>query len=561
MLITNKKTFYPTPPKLAARMVKKIHLDKDVTPYDIKILEPSAGKGDLIRALNQDRYDGFSGNGTYRYISAIEIDPDLRATLIGKGIRVIDQDFLAFSGPDKFDLIIANPPFDEGDKHLLKAIEILYRGQIIFLLNADTIRNPYTNTRKDLVRKLEELHADIEYIKGAFVDAERPTGVEVALVDIMVERKVEDDLFKGCDDKADDPEVSFEEKYEVSNGKKIAEMVAEYNEIIGIGTETIVAYYRNYRKIGGYIGLNREVDKYHKTGRDLTGTMQMQLNNLLVACRTRFWRKTLDLPEVMNRLTEAKKKEFEYHVEKHCDMDFTENNIRTFILNLINGYEKTLMEAVVDLFDRFTRKHSWDRDNPDEQNIHYFNGWKTNKAFKVNKKVIIPIHAGGYGGTPFTGYSGQWELHYSVPSELADIDKVMNYFDGMRGCYCSIAEAIDASFKRGEGNTKIESTYFTINAYKKGTVHLTFNDEDILRRFNVAACVGKNWLPCDYGWKPYQDLAPEEQVVAESFEGHRSYNDHLRQPLFGKAISVPLLEEYAAGDQEEQEELGQLKLF
>lgn len=552
MTMLKNKTFYPTPPDLAARMVAKIDL-KNRRTYEMKVLEPSAGKGDLIKALNQDRYDGFSGGGTFRDIVAIETDPDLRATLRGKRIKVIDSDFLTYSGPDKFDLIIGNPPFDDGDKHLLKAIDILYRGQIIFLLNAETIRNPHTNIRKDLVRKLDELNAEIEYISGAFIDAERPSGVEVALIDIKVERKVEDDLFAGCDDKAEAPEEEFEEKYEVSTGRKVEEMVAEYNEVVRIGTETIVGYFRNYRKIGQWIGLNQEADKYASSGTDLTARMQNHSNAMLEAVRKTFWRKCLELPEVTKRMTSAKKQEFNHKVEHQSDMDFTENNIRTFILNLIGSYEQTLMEAVLDIFDMFSRRHSYDGNNVEEKNIHYYNGWKTNKAFKVGKKVIIPQQLYKDAGYSWAG----WKVYGD--SKIVDIDKVMNYFDGMNGYY-SMVEALTYAFDRGE-TKKIESTYFTINCYKKGTIHLTFNDEDILRRFNVAACVGKNWLPCDYGQTAYQDLPHNEQAVAESFEGRKSYNLNLKQPLFGKATTVPLIEEYVAGTDVLDEKMVQQGLF
>lgn len=228
-------------------------------------------------------------------------------------------------------------------------------------------------------------------------------------------------------------------------------------------------------------------------------------------------------------------------------MDFTENNIRTFILNIIAGYDKTLMDAVLEVFSKMTHRHSWDGNNPNEENIHYFNGWKTNKAFKVNKKVILPISLYADQGYSWEG----WKIdhYYSGNSEeLRDIDTVMSYFDGM-GSYYSMIEALQHAFARGE-TKKIESTYFTIDCFKKGTVHLKFNDEDILRRFNVAACIGKNWLPCDYGKVPYQDLLSEEMAVAESFEGRESYNANLRQPLFGKSTTVLLIEEYAGYDDE-----------
>ena len=528
MTLLKNSTFYPTPPDLAKRMVEKIDLE-DKTVYELNVLEPSAGSGDLIEALNKGRFDGFYGNGCFRDISAIEIDPELQATLRGKGIDVIDSDFMAYSGMDKFDLIIANPPFDDGDKHLLKAIDILYRGQIIFLLNAETIRRPHTKTRQLLKRKLKELDADVEFIKDAFLNAERKTQVEVALVNIIVERKVEEDLFKDVQDAAPvDEEV--EEKFEVSNGKKVQELVAEYNEIVNFGTDTIIAYYRNYRKVGKYIGLNREADSYSGRAEDLTGIMQAALNKLLRDVRKDYWRRTFELPEVKKRMTEARRSEFEGALNRRSTMDFTENNIRQFVLNLIDGYEDALMKSVLALFDTFT-KHGYQDGDIYEKNIHYFNGWKTNSSFKVGKKVIIPVYASYSERGPFVNdYTGEWELHHSVGRELLDIDVVMNYFDGMNEYY-SIYDALAYHLRQGQ-STNIESTYFTITVYKKGTMHLTFNDENILRRFNVAACKGKGWLQCNYGDKAYGRMSPEERNVVDSFEGKKSYDRNLRQPIF-----------------------------
>ena len=513
-----REDFYPTPPGLITRMISKIE------GHPARVLEPSAGKGDIIKKL-VDHYDQcFSLENVF----AIEIDEDLQATLRGKGIKLIDTDFLAFAGPDKFDLIIGNPPFDEGDKHLLKAIEIMYRGQIIFLLNAETIRNPYTNTRKELLNKLNALSAEIEYIQNAFKTAERPTEVEIALVYINIERNVEEDLFKGCDDTVEEAKVGIEQNFEVSTGRTVEELVAEYNQIIQIGSETIIGYYRNYRKIGRYIGLNKEADRDHSSA-DMTSKMQSQVNEMLVAVRTTFWRRTLDLKEVSSRLTAKKRDEFEHQITERCHMDFTENNIRQFVLNLMGGFEKTLTEAVLEIFDKFTVRHCYS-DGLYDDNIHYFNGWKTNKAFRVNKRIVIPIY-GSYGSA-FRDW-GRWRLNWNTAGQLNDIDIVMNYFDG-RQHYLSISHALEAAFERGE-SSKIRSTYFTITAYKKGTLLLAFNDENILRRFNVAACKGKGWLPHDYGTKTYRDMDPEERAVVNEFEGEKSYAENLGKPLFAEA--------------------------
>jgi hypothetical protein len=515
------KTFYPITSSLAGRMIGKIKGEPE------RILEPSAGKGDFIEYLEKrfDRYRRVA-------ISAIEIDEDLQATLRGKGIKVIDTDFLAFSGPDKFDLIIANPPFDEGDKHLLKAIEIMYRGQILFLLNAETIRNPYTNIRKDLAKKLEDLGAVIEFVPDAFKSAlaERPTGVEVALVNIVIERTVEDDLFAGANDKTEEVKPEIENNYELSTGRAVEDLVAEYDQIIKIGIDTIVGYFRNYKKVGKYIALNEEPKEYrYSRDLDMTGKMQSQVDKMLAAVRTDFWRRTLDLKEVNSRLTAKKCAEFESQITRRCDMDFTASNIRQFVLNLLGSHEKTLTEAVLEIFDMFTIRHCYS-DGLYDENVHFYNGWKTNKAFKVGKKVIIPIY-GSYGSAFHDDLRGRWKLNHRAAETLSDVDVVMSYFDGMMPASMSISRALDIAFECNQ-TSKIRSTYFTITVYKKGTIHLTFNSDDILRRFNVAACLGKQWLPHDYGRKAYKDMAPDEQTVAESFEGEKSYNENVNRPVF-----------------------------
>ena len=514
-MLTYNKNLFPISDFLAGKMVKKI------VGYPRMILEPQGGKGDLADKVCEHWRDMHHRPE----IMAIEIDENLQAILREKGFKVIDSDFLSFAGPDKFDLIISNPPFDEGDKHLLKAIDILYKGQIICVLNAETLKNPFTNSRKLLVRTLEELGAEIEYYEGAFLDAERTTSVDVALINILVERNVEEDLFAGAKDRAEECKDTVQGENALSTGKTIREMVAHYNQIVAVCTETIVAYYKNYSKVHNYIGLNQE-PKSLSGSKDLTSMLQDTVNKTVREVRKNFWRSALELDVVTQRLTKEKREEFEHQLSQQCEMDFTENNVRAFILNIIGGHEKTIMDSVVALFDRFTIESSY-RDTVYEKNIHYFNGWKTNDAFKVGERVIIPIY-GSYG-LPFINW-GRWDLNWQAAQVIRDIDLVMNYFDGMRP-YCSMVSAIERAFAQGE-NKAIYSTYFKITAHKKGTLHLTFMDKDILRRFNVAACIGKGWLPDGYGTEPFGKLTAEKQDVVKSFEDEKIYEENLDAPLF-----------------------------
>jgi len=519
--------FYPTPEALAQKMKNKLH---NKTPS--RVLEPSAGKGDLIESMfpesnYRDRPDMF----------CIESDPDLQATLRGKNLKLLDTDFLSYSGWDKFDLIAMNPPFDAGDRHLLKAIEVLFCGEIVCLLNAETLKNPYTNTRKLLVRKLDELEADVEYVQGAFADAQRPTGVEVAIVHIRVASEQSDSLFEGMDKAREfkaDEDGEIEDKHELSTGKTIEELVLSYQETVRRCIDAAIEFYKSQPKVGNYIDLvvkggqsNRYGTNYSAANR--SHALQNLINGILPQIRSDYWSQVLDLREVNSRLTSERRNEFEQAMSTQEQMDFTEDNIRQFVLNIIGSYEDTLRRAVVEIFNKMTREHCY-HGGVNEKNIHYFNGWKTNDAFKVAKKVIIPVY-GSCGGAFFDKMFNRWVLNWDAERSLDDIDIVMNYFDGMCG-YRSLGRAIKEAFAMGESSG--ESTYFKFVCHKKGTIHLTFRDPDILRRFNVAACQGKGFLPQDYGSTEYSRLSIEEQSVVDAFEGKKDYNKNLGQPLFAE---------------------------
>ena len=512
------ESFYPTPKRIISKMVAKIKGN------NLKILESSAGKGDIVEYIQKVYRNNVD-------IKAIEIDPDLRATLIGKKIKVIDTDFLKYSGKDRFDVIIANPPFKDGDKHLLKAIEIMYSGQIIFLLNAETIKNPYSNYRKYIIKLLDEFNADIEFLNNAFIDAERKTNVDVALISFNIKRSPEeyiDDLFNKCNDSKEQFRIDeniFDNEYELSTGNAIDELVAEYNQIINIGIKTIVEFYRNYPKIGNYLDIVIDSGDYNYGYEDMIHIINHRINNFIQKVREDYWYKVLNIKEVNNRLTDQQRNKFREFLNTHDSMDFTGNNIRQFILNIINSFDRTIINAIVEIFDLFTIKHSFS-DTLYEKNIHYFNGWKTNKAYKVNKKVIIPF----YGDSVFSSiYSGRLNLPYNIKNRLNDIDIVMSYFDGMKSDYVRMSYIIEEAFRDGISRN-IESEYFIITCYKKGTIHLTFKDEDILRNFNVIACKEKKWLPDDYGMRQYNEI--EYKDVVDSFEGKESYSRNVGIPIF-----------------------------
>ncbi|AMJ66033.1 methyltransferase [Hymenobacter sp. PAMC 26628] len=123
-------------------------------------------------------------------------DPELRAVLHDKGYKVIANDFLNYRGDHFFDLIVMNPPFSNGDRHLLKAWDVVAAGgDVVCLLNTETLANPYTETRQLLARLIED-HGTSEALGAVFAEAERSTNVGVSLVRLHKPAKADRLTFK-----------------------------------------------------------------------------------------------------------------------------------------------------------------------------------------------------------------------------------------------------------------------------------------------------------------------------------------------------------------------------
>lgn len=126
---------YPTPQDLAERMVQLAEVDETCC-----VLEPSAGTGNLIRAMPDCE------------ITACEISAELCAELgtINKEIYVSNCDFLQFDHGAIYDAVIMNPPFSGGAdiKHILHALTMLTSGGVLVAICANGSRQRAALTDK-----------------------------------------------------------------------------------------------------------------------------------------------------------------------------------------------------------------------------------------------------------------------------------------------------------------------------------------------------------------------------------------------------------------------------
>ncbi len=516
------KEFYPTP----RNIIDKMLCDLDFSMIK-SILEPSAGKGNIVDVIKEkgEIYSS-SYNKYYKVpvfdIDCIEIDQNLQHILNEKNIRVVYNDFLTYSTMKEYDLIIMNPPFSNGCKHLLKALEMQKRngGAVVCLLNAETLKNPCTNDRLDLQRKLTEYNAKIEYIQDAFLDAERKTAVEIALVKVQLpEVQRESFILEGLRKAQEQREIEAEESTQLIDSDFFKAIVKQYQLEAEAGIKLIKEYYAMQPFILSQFGKDKKTgETIQKGGCIISMTCSrdgLSVNEYIKAVRRKYWSALFENKKFIGQLTNNLQRDFYNKVEELSNYDFSLYNIYQLKIDMQKKVVKGIEDTIIELFDELSHKYSyWDETS---KNIHYYNGWKTNQSWIINKKVIIPLRA-------YNEFWGRYEpSDYKIVNKLQDIEKCFNYLDG------GLTEAVDLEeslkFAEEYGETKdIQLKYFTVTFYKKGTCHITFNNDELLKKFNIFGSQHKGWLPPSYGKKVYKDMTTEEKAVVNEFEGEKEYS-------------------------------------
>ncbi len=106
-------------------------LDQADIQDGMKVLEPSAGKGDIADAI-KEQHPGVD-------VSVVEKQYTLQNILKAKGYDIADSDFMEHEG--KYDRIIMNPPFEKGQDidHVMHAYSLLNPGgRIVAIMSEGT---------------------------------------------------------------------------------------------------------------------------------------------------------------------------------------------------------------------------------------------------------------------------------------------------------------------------------------------------------------------------------------------------------------------------------------
>jgi len=461
-------------------------------------------------------------------------------------VHCVGDDFMEFQTFKKYDLIIMNPPFASGAEHLLKAINMQKRmgGSIVCLLNAETLRNPYTLARKELVRELRALNADIKYLKDTFISAERSTEVDIALAYIDIDKPAKYSYIFEDLQKAKEETLKAKEPTYITTQKEsyIEESIEQYNFEI----ELTLRLVEEYEAIKPYIPcvFVMPEHKRHETPAPIIsltlGRDGFSLNKYLQVVREKYWRALFHNPDFSGALTSNLRDEFESMISSMKDYDYNEFNIKQIKKRMAEKMEESYYDTILELFDKLSCVHSYSG-QPEETNVWMYNGWKTNKSWKINdKKVILPC----YG--VFRSYSFNSGFDpYEAYRLLGDIERTLNYIDNGRTeePILSLSDIL-ATAERQDAVRNLDTKYFKVTFYKKGTCHIMWKDKKLIEKLNIFGSQKKGWLPPGYGKKAYKDMDAEEKAVIDEFQGEVAYEKVMAESeyyLSNNSIQLPLL--------------------
>ena len=504
---------YYTPLPLAEMMVKLFSSDESIKT----VLEPSCGDGSIVDYVRKKCESINSNRRTHIDIDCIEIDPNLKHILQGKNYRVIADDFLHFHTLKAYDLIAMNPPFSNQEYHIKKAIDMLLMsgGELRAIVNSSMIKNPYSNIRKEILNILNNNNAEIEFYQNEFSDARRETDVEIAIIKCKFEKKEVGSVILN---KLKQAELENENTYENNSlveNNFMSAIIKQFDFECKVGINLIQEYNKlkaftssEFNKDSCILSLRLCDDRSYSDPSE-----NLLINDYLKKVRKKYWTTLFSNPEFTKLFTSNLRQDFYNKLDELSNYDFTLYNIeevkRQMNLQVVTGVKETILK----LFDDFSCRYSLGEGS---KNIHYFNGWKSNSCWKMNKKVIIRLN--GFGS-----WSDRFDpLWYQCIDKLTDIEKVFNYLDTGKTEELTLREILQEA-KNNNKTKGIITKFFKIDFYIKGSCHLTFLDEDLLKRFNIYAATNKGWLPPSYGKKTYSQMTKEEQEVIDNFEGEKEY--------------------------------------
>lgn len=487
-LFTNNPDFYPTPKEVIEQMM----MGEDVTGKII--LEPSAGSGNIVDWLKE--------NGAAEVI-ACENDPHCRKLLADK-CRLVADDFLTVTSEQvsHVDMIVMNPPFSKGAEHILHAFEIAPPGcTVIALCNDDSVSEYHSYNRSKVLYENIQLYGYTECLGRVFETAERKTSVEVALVKLYKEGTGEEEWQDYMFSQEDEDVLNMNDTEGLVKHNVVRELVNRYMSAVKMFDEVMEMTQRindTARATDGKYDAPpiefRAVES--RDGRATTVTREEYKKQL----KKYYWRTIFQMLKMEKYETQSLRDKMNRFIQKQVNVPFTMGNVYRVLDMIVQTHGQRMHNALVEAFEHIC---SFSAENSTAGET-----WKTNANYMVNRKFIVPYICDGYDWS-YSGSSAWSMRRVKVAKDYVEVSGsgVQMMYDVCKAlCYLT-GRDFDSIPALAQGHQEWNEWFvwgfFRCKAFKKGTMHFEFLDEDVWYKFNAKVAKTKGWaLPkTSDGWQ------------------------------------------------------------
>ena len=479
--------FYPTPKEVINKMLM------DDSPAGLVVLEPSAGSGNIARALR---------DAGAAEVLTCEIDPNLQPILRRDGFRLIASNFMSVTAEQvsHVNMIVMNPPFSQGVRHIQHAYDIAPAGCVIVALcNTSNLESGYYSSYREFA-ELVNLRGYSENLGDVFSTAERKTACRVSLVKLWKEGQGADE-FNGYFS-------AYEESDNGGNGETaglmqynfLRDIVNRYIEAVKLfdgvleATEKInrAASFVDYtvetdEKTGeqkavkhtyGAIPVSFEAVSYNNSSgrRESTGIDHATYKKEL---QKYYWRIIFKKMNMEKYATRELREQINRFIEQRQNVPFTMSNIYRVIETVVKTNGQRMNRALCEAFDTICSLSA--------ENSTAGETWKTNSNYMVNRRFICDRITTQRWGDFNVEFSGNGE-------RITDVCKALCYMTGQDFEEIgSLYSYVNQHRHEIEWGKWFEWGFFRCRGYKKGTMHFEFIDENIWARFNQEVAKSKGW--------------------------------------------------------------------
>jgi len=438
--------FYPTPKQVIEQMISGLDLNGKT------VLEPSAGKGNIIDALKQ----------CGAKVICCEQNEEL-ALIASSKARLIATDFLSVESHQisHVDYIVMNPPFSADEHHINHAWNIAPAGcEIVALCNWQTIENDFSRGRR-ILKSTIETYGSATNIGDAFGSAERKTGIEIGLIR-LTKPGTSNDFAEYFTDEDDEPE---HQANALMSYNAIREVVQRYVNAVKLYDEVL----ENAVKMNALTqGLGVRDLVFTCSQKDVPTTRDEFAKEL----QKKSWGWIISKMNLEKYSTKGLMEDINKFVEQQKQQKFTMKNVYLMLDAIIQTTDQRMDRALVEVFDNLTSHYHENRFNVE--------GWKTNSHYLVNEKFIMPYIC------PESRWFSSPDVNDRQAQIVDDFTKALCYITGEN--YDNF-DRFSYSVRVKHGDTMewgkwFDWGFFEVKIFKKGTGHFKFKDKEVWAKFN-----------------------------------------------------------------------------